>query len=410
MSSSDDRAQQIEIGRTLAASGKYAPRRPRREQHRNCVDPDDDPGPSEPTDDEPTTWQPVALGPWLRGEIQQPQPTMGIRRTDGLRLIYAGREHAVLGETESGKTWFADGCVAAELVEGHPVVYVHYEEADPGSTIERLQLLGVDDDAIQTGLRFYGPAKAPRVEWIQQITALRPALVVHDGVNAAMAMIGADVMAVDGAALFRRQLVAPFTRTGAAVLACDHLPMVRDTHRRDAYGSVHKGNALDGARILLENTAPFGRGMRGVSHVYVTKDRPGYLRSHGGPSKTPGKTYVGTLVVDAATDTPDYLAFYAPRDNTSPAQIGLAQPADIVYDVLAAQPAHSVPSLRTLFAEVRKAGHQLRQAKIRDALDDLIADQRATETPGKRGATGYQATPPTVAQQPAPRPSPQPSP
>ena len=61
-----------------------------------------------------------------------------------------GREHAVLGETESGKTWFALGCVVAELTVGHRVVYIHYEEADPGSTIERLQLLGVTPLLIAT--------------------------------------------------------------------------------------------------------------------------------------------------------------------------------------------------------------------------------------------------------------------
>ena len=84
-----------------------------------------DPGPSdddqsdEHADDEPTTWEPLDLGPWLNGEITQPQPTLGLTRSDGLRLIYPGREHAILGETECGKTWLALGCVAAELAVGN---------------------------------------------------------------------------------------------------------------------------------------------------------------------------------------------------------------------------------------------------------------------------------------------------
>ena len=80
------------------------------------------------------------------------------------------------------------------------------------------------------------------------------------------------------------------------------MPMERDAGRRDAYGTVHKGNALDGARIMLENTAPFGRRMRGVSYVFATKDRPGHLRAHGRPRKTPAKTFMGTLVVDDIGD------------------------------------------------------------------------------------------------------------
>ena len=128
--------------------------------------PDDDPYKSaEPgdtqTDDEPTTWEPIDLGPWMNGEITQPQPSLGIYRSDGLRLIYSGREHAVLGETESGKTWLALDCVAAELAVRNHVVYIHYEEGDPGSTIERLRLLDVDTAMITKRLRTSPPAGRP---------------------------------------------------------------------------------------------------------------------------------------------------------------------------------------------------------------------------------------------------------
>ena len=63
-----------------------------------------------------TTWEPIDLGPYLAGTIVTPQPTLGMERSDGVRFIYPGREHAVLGETESGKTWFALGCVVPELM------------------------------------------------------------------------------------------------------------------------------------------------------------------------------------------------------------------------------------------------------------------------------------------------------
>jgi hypothetical protein len=64
------------------------------------------------------------------------------------------------------------------------------------------------------------------------------------GVNEAMALHTADSMAADGASTFRRRLIVPFLRAGAATIACDHVPMSRDPNRRDAYGSVHKGNTL----------------------------------------------------------------------------------------------------------------------------------------------------------------------
>jgi hypothetical protein len=359
----------------------------------------DDPGPPDPagddTEPEPTTWEPIDLGPWLRGEVEQPHPATGASRSDGQHLIYTGCEHAIVGATESGKTWLALSCVAAELIAGRHVAYFHYEEGDPGSTIERLLLLGVDQGVITGRLRFVAPSRPACREWIAELLSPAPTLVVHDGVNEAMALHIAATKDVEGWSDIRRRLVTPFTRIGAAVVSCDHMPIVRDGARLDAYGTVHKGNALDGARLVLENTAPFGRRMRGVSYVFVTKDRPGYLRAHGKPTKVPGKTFVGTLVVDdSQAFGPDFdLRFFAPKDDdaipegSDPA----AELADTVHDVIRAQPDHTVPSVRMLLAELRKAGHKFTDTKVRDAVDDLIVAGRLTEVSGKRGAQGYQA-------------------
>jgi hypothetical protein len=347
-------------------------------------------------DDEPTTWEPVDLGPYLRGEITQPRPGLGMARSDGLRLLYPGREHVILGETESGKTWFALGCVAAELLAGNTVLYIHYEEPDATSTTERLRLLGVSDDDIRERLRFVAPlrpALPDRLAILLQAPA--PTLVVHDGVNEAMALHGNEIKDAEGAAAFRRTLIRPCLAVGAATLACDHLPMVRDGSRRDAYGSVHKGNALDGARILLENVTPFGRETRGVSYVFVTKDRPGFLRANGCASKIPGKTFMGTLVVDASqTFAPFEMPFYAPKDNEDDddSTVFATTPlADTVWSVIGALPERTVGSMRLLLAELRSAGHQVTDAKVRDTVADLMVSKRLAEVFGKRGAKGYRA-------------------
>ncbi len=341
---------------------------------------------------EPTTWEPVDLGPYLRGEVQRPEPSIGFARSDGQKLIYPGREHAVIGETESGKTWFADACAGVQLRLGRRVVYIHYEEADPGSTVDRLRLIGVSDSDITQLLTFVAPSRALTREWLQPLLDPPPSLVVHDGVNEAMALHGAEIKDVGGAAEFRRRLVKPFLAAGAASLACDHLPMGADGSRRDAYGTVHKGNAMDGSRILLENVEPFGRGMRGRSNVFVTKDRPGFLRAHGKPTKTPGKTFMGTLVVDD-TGSPDFIEFYAPREEErAPESNPSAELAGIVYDLVVAMPDHKVASVRKLNAALRGAGHQFSDSKVRDALEDLVASHRLTEVLGEKRSQGYEAT------------------
>jgi hypothetical protein len=344
-------------------------------------------------ENEPTTWEPVDLGPYLSGEIVQPEPGIGFRRTDGIRLIYPGREHVVLGDTESGKTWYALGCVVAEIMKGSIVVYIHFEEPNATSTIERLRLLGLGDDLIKDGLRFVAPMKAVHKEWVDELVRLAPSLVVHDGVNEAMSLQGAG-QDVDGASLFRRLLVSPFTRTGAATLACDHLPMAKDSSRRDAYGTVHKGNALDGARIQLENFKPMGRGKRGVSSVYVTKDRPGFLRQHGRDTATPGKTLMGVLAADDSDPfKPFELTFYRPRDQDDDDELPVTtlKLDDIVHRVVTEQPEHKVDSLRKLYAAMRSAGQLHKESLIRKAVDDLVLARRLIEEPGSRGATIYKA-------------------
>jgi RecA-family ATPase len=213
-------------------------------------------------------------------------------------LLYPGKEHAVIGEMESGKSWLALACVAAEITKGNRVVYVHFEEADPTDTVERLQALGVPDVVILDLFTFVGPNEPVDPYALGALLDPGPSLVVLDGVNEAMSMHGQGIRDEDGVAAFRRRLVKPCTAVGAAVLACDHVVKDRERRGRDPLGSVHKGNGLTGSLILLENVAPFGRSARGCSHLFVTKDRPGHLRRHGRPSRLPGKTFIGTLVVD----------------------------------------------------------------------------------------------------------------
>lgn len=316
------------------------------------------------------SWRPVDLGPFLRGEVSRAVPSIGLTRRDGLRLIYPGKEHAVIGEMESGKSWLITACVAAELDAGRHVVYIHYEEADPSDTVERLRALGAPADQVLALLRFVGPEQPVSPQQLTRLLDPAPSLVVHDGVNEAMSLHGWAIREEDGAAAFRRHLVKPCTSAGSAVLSADHVVKDRESRGRYALGSVHKGNALNGALLVLENAEPFGRGQRGRSHIYVTKDRPGHLRRHGRATKTPGKTYVGELVIDDTRQRVDYLdlAFLAP----DPEHRGEseAQPVAVmvkVSEVLASHPAGlSKNSIETLVGG--------RATVVRTALELLVAD------------------------------------
>jgi hypothetical protein len=357
------------------------------------------PGTGERRSDKPDgdSWEPINLTPWLQGTVKKVEPTIGLARSDGLRLLYPGKEHAVLGEMESGKSWFCLACAAVELLAGHVVTYVHFEEADPGDTIERLQAIGVPTDVLLRSFRFVGPEQPVTPVKLARLVADKPRLVILDGVNEAMSLHKWGIRDEDGAAAFRRALVKPFTQAGAATLQADHVAKNVEQRGRTAIGSVHKVNGLSGSLILLEPADPFGRGQRGRSRLFITKDRPGFLRRHGNPSKEPGKTYMGEFVVD---DTQSYspdltVKLYAPTEMSEQqgTESGSGALADLVHEVIAGLDGQRVASERELLAQVRRAGHSARNTAVKDALDDLLAEGRLVEVRGPNNRRGYRVHP-----------------
>lgn len=382
-------AQPVEVGDVAAvldrAPAGHLPLDPWEVDQPPEVAPDE--APDGDDEDEADTWEPVDLGPYLRGEVVRPAPAVGLIRTDGVRLLYPGKEHAVIGEMEAGKGWFALLSAVTEMLAGNHVVYVHFEEADPGDTVERLVALGADDELILALFHFVGPAKPIKPKQRKRLAGIGATLVVLDGVNEGMNLHKLGIRDEDGAAEFRRIMVKPFTRRGAAVLSCDHVIKDRETRDRYALGSIHKGNALDGALIVLENADPFGRGLRGRSHVYATKDRPGHLRRSGVPTKLPGKTFMGELVVDDTRTLHDALSvtFFAPTRPDEGALINARADAEDTVDELVVAAVRSLNrrDLPATFRNVR-AETGVAQIKVRDAADRLIVSGRVVEIEGYR--------------------------
>ncbi|WP_219413929.1 AAA family ATPase [Pseudonocardia nigra] len=347
-----------------------------------------------------SSWEPIDLGPYLRGEITRPTPSLGAHRMNGQRLLYPGLEHSIIGEMEAGKSWLALMCVAEVLNAGNPVLYVHFEESDPADTVERLLAMGVAASRISASLSFVGPAARITPDVISRLTEVPPVLVVLDGVNEAMSLHGQGIREEDGAAAFRRRLVKPFTAVGAAVVSLDHV--VKDPDRNGqgyALGSIHKGNGLNGALFLLESREAFGEGRKGASDLFVTKDRPGRLRKAGKPTKIPRKFYMGTIILDASEEshfprvingrdwqrisclwtTPkdDVAETQEERDDEAAAKVRtkvLTAVAQLVSDEIAA-------SRNKIEAKVK--GH--RAADVRRAIDALVGDRQLVEERTGRG-------------------------
>jgi hypothetical protein len=347
------------------------------------------------------TWEPVDLQPILDGTHIQPEPTLGLTRSDGLRFVYPGKEHAVIGEMESGKSWWCAGCAAAELVAGHRVVYIHFEECDPTGTVEKLQAFAIGAATIRELFRFVGPNEPVRPDWLTALLDPPPTLVVLDGVNEAMSMHAMGIREEDGAAAFRRRLVKPCTATGAATLAADHVVKDREKRGRDPLGSIHKGNGLTGSLVLLENADPFGRGLRGRSHVFITKDRPGYLRRHGRATALPGKTFIGELVVDDTGFYGSEVKLWAPADKTpaeaeaedAPAGQHEQDDASVLATVAQLEDDKKEPNIRNVRATVRAEAGPMSNDRIDDALARLVLSSELDEKSGARNARVFTTVP-----------------
>src|SRR6516165_1202314 len=100
-----------------------------------------------------TGWERIDLFPWLQGPMPDDSPKLGVR-TDGVRVLYPGRIHAINGEPESGKTWLAQFLAAQELAGGHKVLYLDYEDG-PAAFASRMAALGVPARIVVTALHYH---------------------------------------------------------------------------------------------------------------------------------------------------------------------------------------------------------------------------------------------------------------
>ena len=232
----------------------------------------------------PTSWTFEDLGDVLDGKAKRTEATM-FRRSDGVPLIYTGKTHAFVGESESMKSWAALAACAERLTLGEVVLYIDFED-DRVTFVERLLALGVSHDAIREKAAYIRPSAPLGDEDTRKDLRLvgtaygTPVLVILDGVTECMMLHGWDPNVGTDVAKFLDRYPKWMSSTGAALVFIDHVTKGGDGRGRYAIGSVHKLNGIDGASYTFEGKRPFGRGMDGMSAVYVNKDRPGFVRPH----------------------------------------------------------------------------------------------------------------------------------
>jgi len=236
---------------------------------------------------ERSSWYPKPLD--LTGETEEPEPEF-LARNDGHRLFYRGKINALLGESESGKTWVALHAVAQSLHLQEKVIYLDFEDSGKG-ILSRLRSLGMEDRHFEN-FTYANPDQNltldERIDLIDALMEIVPELIVVDGVNAAMTLLNLELTSNRDATFFSQQLLKPLALSGACVITIDHVTKSKESRGNYAIGAQAKRADINGAAIMCEVVLPFGRGMSGELTLKVTKDRPGHVRANSKEAKFAG--------------------------------------------------------------------------------------------------------------------------
>jgi Bifunctional DNA primase/polymerase, N-terminal len=286
----------------------------------------------------PFDFSALAKGTWERA-----QPVYG-RRADGQAMFYPGKEHAIYGETESGKDMWLVSVVKGCLEQGYSVIWIDFEEGDGVDIGSRVLNAGLSTELLcdTDFFQYFTPADDKEARAIHRHTVKAvPDVVILDGVTAAYGVFGWQVKENDAATAFRAELVRPLLAVGSATISTDHVTKESangtKTRTRYALGGVMKLNMVSGAAYLLESKASIVRGGEGASRIWLTKDRPGAIKGNCDAGKDPRVRYAGMLTVKSSGDAPHELAIEIippqPETTTAETSDGAEIPPDVMEDV-----------------------------------------------------------------------------
>lgn len=244
-----------------------------------------------------TSWWPEPLTERAAQVAEAPKPSL-LARLDGQPILYQGKVNAILGESESGKSWIALMAAAEVVAHGGRVLYLDFEDS-PSTIHSRLTLLGARPDQVAC-VDYANPDEALTVFASGDLSeALQRdyRLVVVDGVNAAMTLLGLDLNSNTDATRFHTQLLRPLADAGPCVLTIDHVPKDSEKRGKGGIGAQAKRAMISGVALTAAVEKPFGKGVPGVIRLSVDKDRQGHVRG-----LAVGGSYLGRVHVTPSGD------------------------------------------------------------------------------------------------------------
>lgn len=266
----------------------------------------------------------------LEGRFEAPSTSVGGRRDDGVRLMYAGAVNTLVGPPESGKTLIAAAMTADQLFSGGSALWVDLDHNGPLATIARLRAFGIPADVLSDESRFRLAIPEDRDEVIaviQDAATWRPTIAVVDSLGELIPMFGASSNDADEYTDVNRRTLAALASLGTGVLAVDHEAKSDRSRTYGATGTAAKKRTIDGAYLRVTTLQAFVPGVGGRASLAIVKDRHGHLRAHS--PRVGSEPVVADFVLTVRDDLCDW------RFGCRPAQMAPTAPTFAEADDLA---------------------------------------------------------------------------
>jgi hypothetical protein len=324
------------------------------------------------TNEERASWD--ALADWagtMTGELTAVAPHH-LARTDGMAVWYAGKINGLLGPSESGKSWVALLAVYQAVRRRERVIILDFED-DQYGTAERLLSIGLTPAEAIEFVTYVRPDEplTPRNKTIfmDMVARVKPSLIILDGLNAAMTLLGLDLLDNRDCTTFYQTLLQPLADTGSTVAYIDHTPKNDvENASKGGIGAQAKRAMTTGATLRAEVLEQFDRGHEGKLRLTVDKDRAGQVRRQ------------------AANGVVGLVKFKPGADGALSIRFDPVTTALLDFDPVMARAAQALSTLGPSSGRTVEKAIGGRAVRVREALADL-ADQGYTVTsPGGRGA------------------------
>ncbi len=307
---------------------------------------------------------------WLAINLAAPEFARPSEPPDTLGLFYRGKRHALSGPSEAAKTLLAQIGLLEHMRGGRGRGAFADFENDEATTRLMLVELGASLDEIGS-VYYFNPTEPPDDADVASLVDAGVTLLVIDSAAGAYDASGLDDNKRSDAERFARTWIRPFYERGIATVVVDHVTKNPDSRGRFQIGSERKLGTVD-VHLGLESVRNLHRGASGLVRIATHKDRPGHLAR-------PVAAEV-ELTSDPETHAISWRLLEADRASSDGAAW---QPTVLMAKVSAWLAEQTAPVPRSA---VEKAGLGKSAIYVRRALDALLAEGYATETPGPRGA------------------------